>query len=771
MRIWKRCAAGALCLALAAGTAGCGRTVSAEGRDAGRASDLPVVAEEPDMAPLEPVAVAMAGPGAAVLDAPVREATEGDPELEAVTAEVKEKLGLDTSGYDFFRGEEQTDALESRWSLEWSNGDGSGMSVLVNGDGLVLRYRVYEADGKIVPYGASGGLPSFPKGDAGKAYGAAKAFAGKCLADGETLSMPAEPVGERLGDLYYDFHGGVMVNGIPAGIGCDVTVRMSDNAVTSFSRTDWRGMVRDDVPEPGRKTERDAAAKLFLDTVEMDLEWVLPADGSKKAYLAYVPVAGDTYYVDDATGELVDLTELAAGIGAPLALSWDDTSAKAMDAMENSVGATADGGRTGLTEAELAGSARMAGVLSGEDLDKAVSGVEALGLGGYVLAGVDYFVSDLSGEDAEDLVTARMTYATREGGWRRAVTVDARTGDILSVYSNLYADGSDEAASLRKTFEADAKAAAEAFLDETCGKQAAKCALDGSSMPGEGSLSLEAEFTFVQEEAGHPFRGNVLRVAVDLTDGSVSRYVNGFDDEVSFGDPDGSISEEEAAGAWLDTYDVTFRYVQVPFALDASAPEYRTLVDAGVAYMYKLVPGWTMERTESVDWIRADDGGPVRPSWLDDGGYEYSDVGDSGDGSMILALARYGVGLDGGRFDAGKALTDADLEALLDGMFGDGYGIAWRDGHGASAGKPARELSRGEAVKLAVSRIVPEEVLSWGFGDCSAYADEDDIPAGMRQVAAIAAACGMVDPEDGFDADGPVTRGEMAAMLYKFLDR
>lgn len=136
-----------------------------------------------------------------------------------------------------------------------------------------------------------------------------------------------------------------------------------------------------------------------------------------------------------------------------------------------------------------------------------------------------------------------------------------------------------------------------------------------------------------------------------------------------------------------------------------------------------------------------------------------------------MMLARYGVGVDGGRFDADGAADAGFLDGMLAGLGGGVYGYYGYDTV-RSAGKAGKTpVTRGMAVKAILSRVVPAEMLGWAFDGNLAYPDAGKIPSDMRGAAAMAGACGMLDTASPFDADTELTRGDVAGLVYAFLAR
>ncbi|MBQ8585814.1 MAG: hypothetical protein IJ452_05990, partial [Butyricicoccus sp.] len=393
-------------------------------------------------------------------------AVEANDRLAAVTAKVKRTLQLDTAEYSEFYGEPSENLLTETWFLEWFSEDGS-LSVSAAADGKVLslhRYPMAEEQ--------NGGTfaPSFPKGDPETAKAAAQAFLERVLAKNETVSLEQQGT-VRLDTARYRFSGEILVNGLPAGLTCSVSVRCADNEIISFSRDDLAGQTIGGIPSARAKIKAEQARQTLRETLALRLEYVLPAD-STHAVLRYLPEYGHDYYVDAATGALVDLTALSqelekGAINGAFGGSAEDSAAEAPE--------------SSLSRAEQEGANKLKGVLSRDRLDKKMRAVAALGLDAYTLSSVDYAVARESDPTAEDdSVTATLRYGRQVGGnaWRRTVVADAKTGELLRMYSSGWMP--EEPVERTVTAEA-ARTAAEAFLTTQCGAQFAKTALYDST--------------------------------------------------------------------------------------------------------------------------------------------------------------------------------------------------------------------------------------------------------------------------------------------------
>ena len=701
-------------------------------------------------------------------------AQSADDRLAAVTAKVKETLDLDTEKYPTFYGDLSEDILAPSWYLEWTGDDGT-LSISASEDGKILSYHLYNEEAQT--WGTGAFAPSFPAGDQVAAKAAAQRFLDRVLTGGEIATMKERTV--RLGASSYRFYGEILLNGLPAGLSYSIAVRCEDNVVTSFSRDDLNGTVMGGVPSAKTKITQAQARTALRDTLALRLEYVLPQDGGKQAVLRYLPESGDEYYVDAATGELVNLTELSRDVE-----KGGTYGANATAAAEDAGEAPAAAGS--LSQAEQQGAEKLKGVLSRDDLDARARAISALGLEQYTLSGADYTVARDGDESGETQVTAALRYGQQVNGtsWRRTVTLDARTGELIRVYSSAWMP---EEAVERTVSRDTALTTAQAFLKDQCGDQFSKMAIYGDNDALEGQRTVSHSFAFAQKVNGYFFPENSIQVGVDATDGSISLYEKQFDDAVTFDSPAGILTADQALDAWLDTYTVQLEYVMVPAAVDYSKPEYQPLADYGVSYLYKLVLGYRLERQDYLLGIDAKTGQPVRFRWTsEDQGITYGDLSGHWAGEQIGKLAKYGVGYTGGSFQPDKALTQLDLVALLastEGYLYDGTREGAADElyeYAISLGLLRREdradgrvLTRTETVRCILDAV--------GYGPIARlegifrtkFTDDASIPRADYGYVALAQGLGVVsgDTAGRFRPNASATRAQAAVMLCNLMSR
>jgi hypothetical protein len=697
-----------------------------------------------------------------------------DDRLAAVTARVKETLDLDTEDYTDFYGEPEDNPLASAWSLEWY-GEGKSLSVTAVEPGKVLSYYRYDED----QTSSSDRLTlSFPAGDRDSAKAAALAFVDRVLDENETAVWnESGSTSVSLRTTRYRFSGEILVNGLSADLTFSVSVSCQDAQVLSFYRDSLEGSILEELPAPDAAVTAQQAAAALRDTLALRLEYVLPAGEDTHAILRYLPESGDDYYVDAATGELVDLTDLfrqTAGNGNMTTGSTDSATSEEASAADS-----------GLSSAEQAGIAKLEGVLDRDTLDAKVRAVTALGLDGYTLASVSYSVDRDSAESETPAVTAALRYGKQVGSatWQRTAVVDARTGQLRSVYSS--ARQTEDAPALTVDAAA-AQQAAEDFLAALVPEQFAKTALYRSSDAQDSQWSVSHSFTFAQQENGYFYTGNAFYIGVDATDGSISSYSGYFDDAVTFEDPDGILSMDAAIDAWLATYQVSLRYVLTPAAIDLSLPEYPALSALGLSYLYRPVVGYQLERDTYLYGIDAKTGQSAAPNWETETDLTYDDLTGHWVQEKVEALAQYGVGYAGGAFLPGKTLTQLDLIALL--VSTQGYRCQLDDGDSVddlyqraySAGLLKR-ADRDDAAVLTRAQTVQMILDAAGYSGVAklegifrtSFTDDAEIPAAFYGYAALAQGLGVVGgvPGQAFRPTAPCTRAEAAAMLYNLMSR
>lgn len=708
----------------------------------------------------------------AALTLPAAAAEEAqDARLARVTSLVKEALALDTDSYETFRGD-LSEALVPVWDLSWE-GERRSLSVQALEDGTVASLYRWESSPSAACSGD--GFPSFPETGGTEDRAAAEAFLARVLRRGEAVELEDAEGAASLDGSDSAWSGTIVLNGLPSPL--HYSIRAEDGLVKHFSRDVPETSSVGGVPSPEPSAGAAKAREDLAGTLKLRLEYVLETAGGARAVLRYVPEAGaHEFLADGKTGELIDLTELEARMRQGYRAAGGDNGAPAPTAKAE---LAAD--EAGLTRVELEGVQQLEGVLSKEELDKALRAESAYGLRGYALTGTSY-ESEAGTDGRAGRVLCTLRYARTDGGERltRNITVDAKTGDVDSVWSSAPYGRAE------KVSEEEALKQAEAFLKTRFpDRSLVLYRTDLEIMPWRAENQPYRHFTFAQAVNGLPFRGNAVHVGIDNADGSVYSLSSSWDESVTFDGANGMVSMETALSAWAGTYEAVLAYRNVPQKLSKADPAQAKLLEQDTEYGYALRLAYGLERAESCAGVDAKTGAPVREEW--DGVRQplsYDDLAGSSARADVEKLARYGAGYAGGKFRPSQNVTQWELVALVYSLRGaalepeavekDGrenaYYEAYRLGLLRSSERDdGAVLSRGDVIKMLLNAAGYGPAARLGGIYTCGYSDKDSIPAEGLGYAAIAGALGMAS--DVYAGSRTATRGEAASMLCRVLER
>jgi len=743
---------------------------------------------------LKRVAAALtAGALSLSLGASALAADAADERLVKVTQAVKATLNVGDE-YTEFYGEPSETYLGTKWDLSWS-GEDKRLNVSATEEGKVLSMNrsVTSSGWREQDFG-----PSFPAMTQAEARTKAEEFLDRVLTQGETAVFDdSRESSAGLSVEQYGFGGTIYLNGLKTPMSFRIWVNVKQGDVSSFWRDDESGYAGA-VPAPTTVTTDAKARALLRDTLDLELIYVRDSkDG--KAVLRYVPRSTDDFYVDAATGKLVNLTELQREL-------YKNAAEGGMDAApEMAVNTSMAADRSGLTAAELEGVAKLEGVKDKTELDKLARAWKELKLDGFELSGCSYSVEREDGgitvrpvtvnvkagpaaegadetAPADTKVTACLTYNKKAGDAiaRRSVTLDAKTGELL--YMSGY-DPYDEG-KVKTTPKAAEKIAGD-FLRKLWGGQFAKCELY-SSTEAETASGVH-RFVYAQKENGYFFPANEIVVRVSAGTGAVMGFTKSFDDDVEFDSAEGLIDLETAKTAWVDSFPVELAYLAVPVKLDLMGPEVRPLINAGYSYFNALKPGYELGQQEVYSrGVDAKTGELVTEPAAEPEKMTYDDLDGHWAKAALEELALYNVGWMGGKADPDGALTQLGYIALL--ASSDGY-TADLSQEGAADSlydyavrrglltKDQRDddkvLTRGEMVELLLDSLGYKAVANLsGIFRCD-FTDAGDIPASGLGYAALAQGLGIIsgDSQGRYAASRPAQRAEAAVMLWKYMKR
>lgn len=691
-----------------------------------------------------------------------------DDALADLTLKVKELLDVDDGYTDF--SSDYYDGPDPMWSLRWTDG-ARQLSADVRPDGTVLSVNFWaegEQGGHF--YGFD---PAFPEVTADEAMAQAEDWCERLFTGAE--SAVPESIRIYLGeDGYYRIGGTVQKNGLPSPI--TFTMIMEKSGLTSFYRSDRARFVGELPAAEAEADASDAAAALAMG-VELELRWVL--DGADGAKLMYVPV-GPRMAVDAQSGEAVDMDALYASL-AKNGESYDYGAYAAADTAE------AEESMAGvyLTETELASIENYGDVLDQDAVDETLRKIEALGLDSFEMVRCSYSMDSETGDvTASVRYTAPMTedelYGYSPDAYAAAVengldmtiykyfTLDAKSGELMSVSTSYPLwDREESGQSLPEQAER-----AEAFLDLVAPALAAEAA--GCTLKGYDERD---ELVFAQVHEGYFYPENYLSVHVDSGSGVVDAFHCVWDEDVTFGQAEDIISQDEALAAYTDALDVTLGYVAWPVDVTAEDGEpYADYLRWGYTYVEQLRLGYYFDGTDEVQGVDALSGEVRRVEEQADT-YAYDDLEDVPEAEQIELLGAAGVGFAGGKFLPEAELTNRDAVMLL--LRAEGV-YAMEDDDQRLAEQAYYEgflASRDADLDETVSRIAFLRMLIGAskYGYAAGLTDVwdagfADVDAADEAVAAIARALGMAEG-DALEPETVLTRAGAAALLYRFMDR
>lgn len=693
-----------------------------------------------------------------------------DARLTAVTQAVKSQLAI---GDDFttFYGEPNDSQLAPRWDLNWSS-DGSNISVTADENGKIYAYRLYQTDEDNQRFW--GLTAAFPKSDKATALAAAQKFVDSLLDEQESVTL--ESAGSSQSDGL-TFSGSLKFYGLPSPVTVRVQLRSDTLSPSYFRRSDSNASTYPEVAEAKSAVSAEQAAALMRPTIQLAPYYAYSKD-RKSAELRYMVETEGDYVVTADDGKLVDLTKVFSELAR--AYSSTNGSAKStFQAYAEDAAASAEAGESGGTQAALSGAEleaveRLKDVHSREQLDKALRSIPELGLdSAWTLERANY-----SQDRESDKITAVLRYtrplteAEREqagDGYdgellqlRKNVTVDARTDELVSVYSyNPYWDDpqTEQTASQR--------AAAEAFL--------AKYLPEKWEQSTSYEMKNSDRLLYAQTVNGYQFRSNQISIRM-ANDNTVEWLSAGWDEQVKFDSADGIIPADEAVSACFDAFDMALRYI-----------EYPVLEDSMLAYRYVAAYAFQEPSDRTFQGINAKTGEPVWYSYSDDASpYTYNDLDGAFGRSQIEALAAYGVGLPGEGFrpkatlDQKTMLTlllsacgyqyDPDEKEGLDNL----YSMAYAENLVKAVDRaPEQAVDRLTFIKtLLGASIYGEAAKVEGIYTCP-FSDAGAIAKADTGYAALAYGLGVArgDDKGRLNPDSVMTRQEAAVMLYNFMMR
>jgi len=719
-----------------------------------------------------------------------------DAQLKEITQKTKATLGIGDA-YKSFDGNLSNNGINELWYLRWSS-EAEELSVTVRSDGKIMEYNRYFYDDN-ASYKQEFS-PSFPRYTENDAKAVAEKFLKTILGSGvETADFSSDMKIFARPDQQsrFYFYGSIKLYSYPSAISFTIAIDMERNAVTNFSRSDAYTKFINAPSAPGTVTSAADAKLLLKDKITLELLYVLDGKAnSSRAVLRYVPKYTGNFLVDAVSGKLIDIDKL-----------YEDAknSYTRDEGLTNGAGASAASPeeKAKLTPEELSGISKLEGVLSQEKLDESARKITEFGLSGYTLntsrydqnkekgevyCNLSYSKKITAGEVSDE--TIKKQIASGEYGpvySYKYVYLNAKTGEILSLSSSAPYLGPVGSV---KYGEDSMKAKAETFLSQYAKEEFEKTALY-ESYDYKSTYNASYTFNYVQNVDSIPFPSNYINISMNAMTGFVDSYYQSdlWDRDIAFDSADGVVSLEQAVANYSDAKGAVLQYASLPVAVDPSNSDLRPLIERGIYYIneLRLCYGFDPKKSD-ISYIDAKTGeAKTYDSYAADNSFTYSDIDKNWAKDKIQKLAKYGIGFPGGVFKPDEKLTQKDMLLLLltantaislpeDEKLAEEqiYNMAYSAGFLKSGEKDAaKQITRAEAVKFLIKIT--------GYGKAAelkgiyktSFRDASAIPDSYLGYIAIAQGLGIVsgDEQGRFNPNRVITRAEIAAMLYNFMDR
>lgn len=693
---------------------------------------------------------------AAALFLPAAAADAGlDERLTQVTLSVKQTLDIGDQYTDFSGQLTESDPV-NQWNLTWTSEEETIYVTATEAGKIVSYYHYYQdEDGTVTSVPFDGSLAKFPDVGKTEAEQTVKAFLDKVL-DSSIESADLEEGNNlilRYDDGSYNFYGTLLLNGLETPIYVSVTVDNGRQEVTGFYRGD-SGVDYQDLPASA-KIDQDAAAVTLFGTVEMQLNYVVSDSDEHHAILRYTPVTEADYVVDALTGELITITpQYYYGYG-----NKEMASQSAADSA------------SGLTDVELQTVTELAGTLSSAELEAAARNISELKLmDAFTLNSAQYYAG---GTDADSsVIYAYLRFVQKSGSTQgddytyteKDIILNAKTGEFVSSSAYGYSNQDPKVNYSRTQCESLARAFAQKYNAD----ELKRTSLSEETQNGNDRYET---FTFVRQANSIDFPSNAIYVTVDVTDGSIGGYNVTWDDAMTFADPAGIKTVQQAKDIYTGAAGIGLCYAYVPSGEDES--------DTTLALVYDFAD-------KSVWGVDAATGQPLKTQTTEAEPYSYQDISGHYAKKQIEKLAEYGIGYLGSSFEPDKALTQKDALTLIVAAGGytldqsaedyeeNLYSAAYSMGIlGKADRNPSEAVTRAQLTELVVNAAGYGEVAQLKDIFCVSFRDESAIPADLYGYVAIAKGLGVIQggTDGNFRPTAAATRAHLAIMLYNVMSR
>ncbi len=646
----------------------------------------------------------------------------GGSELENVTVSVKQRIEI-PSELTKFTSNVRTSANEgTSYVLSWTNEEyDKQIEITVNEHGDITRYYTYDytKDRK------DSGMSKFEK-----TYfiETAKAFVKKINPswiddldfniDINLSNLYSETVSV---DLYR------VVNGLEF---CQNYVGIAINKYTGEVERFYSNWTHaDEIPDVNKMLSDNELNKIFEDKSGLVLKY-MAKHGSTDAILVYVP-KDSTLVINAITGETVKPDDLYYGD------------------MKESVGSNSamrdEAATEGLTKEELAEISRMDNLISQDKVVNIAKSLENTIVKDLELTNTEY-IKRKDGEDYKYIVALSFegenSYAN--------VTLDAETGELISMYS--YSDYKED----KKISVEKLRLNADKFVSKYASDIANKTDVFNETSP---------RFNYSQSVNGIEYASNNISVTVDEYTGKITRFSRNWDDNITFEDTDGVISNQDALAVLYDKVGFEKYYLNkkegivIAFSLNDSIPYYIDAND-GKILSYNLEEYVSETKTYGTP---TDLDGHYAKKYIDalmeNAIIKYEEIFRPDDKVTVKEVLEFLNCLDAGYVPYDKA--NYMYVDLAERIFGDNE-------YDENA-----TVSREQAAKYIIKacsdydEIAQMKIFDSGFNDRLSISD------GFEGYVAILKGMGVVQGDElgNFNPKNEISRADFAILIYKLLNK
>lgn len=408
-----------------------------------------------------------------------------------------------------------------------------------------------------------------------------------------------------------------------------------------------------------------------------------------------------------------------------------------------------------LTPEEIQGTEKLKNLISKEDAEKKILSLENVNTKGFTVNTCNYQFDDYSKKYILNVTLINEDYDYAN------VNLDAVTGDIISLFfpdKNMYK--SSRSGDVKKIPEDEAKKIAESFIEKYNSKKS-----EYKYLRYEDNAVC-----YVRMVNGVPFYNDIIGVAFNTEDNTISSYHTQYTENVSFESTDGILTLDDAYNKLFDAKALKLNYVH--FYNEKARKNDIKLVYC-TDYGNHYIDAHTGKITELYP-----DQAEIYPTDIS---------GHYAENAINLLIKNGLIVLSEDKFYPDQAVNQQEAMSMLgtlvgwyeprtalsDDVLDDIYKRLIRRGIISSDEKnPSEIVTREKAVKYIVNavgytnlRYINENVFASGFNDVN------EISSGYGKYVAAAKGLGIVkgDENGNFNPKGEVTKGQFAIMMYNAL--